>query len=567
MSARFLSRTVIILSLFFVISLTGCSGSDDDSSGPDPDTTPPTIVGTYPVDTATDVSRTGPFWVAFSEPMDEETVENNIDAGSAPFDFYWNDESDTLFFSVTTLLSANTTYNIVIGGGAEDLAANAMGSDFSFSFTTTPLDDITPPVVVSVHPANGSTGVNPGEVLEIVFSEPIYQFGGWDLQYYIVVTPMPEDGYFTFQGNSVFIYHDPFPTETLVSVEISTSIRDLSGNSLESSYNFSFTTMADNVRPYLASSVPSNHETGVSTGLEAMNFTFSEPMYPEFDMPDENVDARIVKLFTSEPDWNEDFSALDISLTGTLLPGCTYWVYFEDATDMAGNVIDPNPTHYYFSTTGETSYYPIQYYYTWYFGEEYPYMSTSKEPTGPEFDILRRLMNFNLSTGDFEEVIESYDGTIDNKTFLRLSGNTVYHVGREEYDEGILDETMMWDEPMPYVKLPVPAYAGDSWPISTTLTIEDQVVLSLSGTCEIESGTVMVNSPFMEGVFHECYIHHLRVTVQMYEGGVPSGTDEVHQVMYLAEGVGPVRIIEVDDDYPFEDHILSIVQWMLEDMD
>jgi hypothetical protein len=266
------------------------------------------------------------------------------------------------------------------------------------------------------------------------------------------------------------------------------------------------------------------------------------------------------QLFASDPDWNEDFSALDISLAYDLLPGCTYWVYFEDATDMAGNLIDPNPTHYYFSTTGETSYYPIEHYYTWYFAEEYPDRTATKSPALPEYDTLRRLMNFHQGTGDFEEFIQSFDGTIEEKTFLRLTGNTVYHVGRAEYDEGILEETMIWDSPMPYIKLPVPDYAGESWSISTTLTVEEVLVMSLSGHCEVESETVTVSAPYMEGVFIECYVHHLYVTVTMYEGEVATVVDEVHSIMYLAEGVGPVRMVE-DIELPYEDHIASIVNW------
>ncbi|MCK4537669.1 MAG: Ig-like domain-containing protein [Candidatus Krumholzibacteria bacterium] len=563
MSVRFLSRTVIVLSLFFTISLTGCFGSDDDSSGPDPDKTAPTVVGTYPADAATNVSRTGPFWIAFSEPMDEESVENNISgSGSSSFDYYWSDASDTLFFAATYLLTANTTYNVVVGGDAEDLAANTMGNDFSLSFTTTLDVDMTPPTVVSVSPANTATGIDPGEALEIIFSEPIHQFHGWDVEYYMVITPLPDEGYFTYEGNSVFIYHTPFPPETVVNIELTTGIADLSGNNLAAPYNFSFTTMTDDVRPYLASAAPSNRETGVSIGLETINLTFSESMEPDMYMPEENVDARIYYLFAGEPDWSENYTVLDISLNNSLLPGCTYWVYFEGATDMAGNLIDPDPTHYYFSTAGETSYYPIEYYYTWYYGEEHlPPVSTSKASIGPEFDVLRRLMNFNMPTGDFEEFIQRYDGTIEEKTFLRLTGNTVYHVGRAEYNEGVMAGTMVWDDPMPYVKLPVPDHAGESWPVSATMTVGEQVVLSISGTCEIESRTVTVSAPYMEGVFRECYVHHLRITVQMYEGGVLSGTDEVHQIMYLAEGVGPVMMTEVDDEYTFGNRTISVVYW------
>ncbi|MBU8921653.1 MAG: hypothetical protein KOO63_07515, partial [Bacteroidales bacterium] len=75
------------------------------------------------------------------------------------------------------------------------------------------------------------------------------------------------------------------------------------------------------------------------------------------------------------------------------------------------------------------------------------------------------------------------------------------------------------------------------------------------------SETVTVSAPYVEGVFIECYVHHLYVTVTMYEEEIPYVVDEVHSIMYLAEGVGPVMMIEVDDDYPLEEQIMSVVNW------
>ncbi|MBN2072147.1 MAG: Ig-like domain-containing protein [Candidatus Krumholzibacteriota bacterium] len=561
MRAGNLSQAVFALSLIFLVSLAGCSGSDSGGSNPDPDTTAPYVTGSYPADGATGVSRTGPFWISFSEAMDEESFDGNIIvSGAASFDFYANDNCDTLFFAPYSLLSANTTYGIGIEADVEDLAANPMGAAYDLSFTTNSDVDNTHPQVLSVYPANGATGVSSGEVIVITFTEPIIQFDDWDTPAHIIITPMPEDGYFEFQGNSVFIYHSPFPSETLISVEITSLVEDLSGNNLSLPYYYSFTTIADNVRPYLASASPSNHATGVSTELETMSFTFSEPMYPEFDMPDENVDARIMQLFAGNPEWNEDYSSLEISLANDLLPGCTYWVYFEDVTDMAENLITPNPTYYYFSTAGETSYYPVGDMYTWYFISEYAEPAKVAQAE-PDYEMYRRIENYNPSTGYFDDVFKRWDGTIEDKSFLRLDGNTVYHVGREEYDDGVSVMTMIWDDPMPYIKLPVPDHAGESWSVSATLTVESELVMSISGTCEIESGTTTVEAPGMTGVFRQCYVHHLYVTVQNYDEGEPSGTSDVHQITYLCEGVGPVMYTDFSSDPPYEQYDSSIINW------
>ncbi|HUV37828.1 MAG TPA: Ig-like domain-containing protein, partial [Patescibacteria group bacterium] len=67
------SAALLAVILFALFAVTGCS-EDENGVGPS-DTTPPTVAGHYPVDGATNVSRSGPYWIAFSEPMNEALVE------------------------------------------------------------------------------------------------------------------------------------------------------------------------------------------------------------------------------------------------------------------------------------------------------------------------------------------------------------------------------------------------------------------------------------------------------------------------------------------------------------
>jgi HSP20 family protein len=61
----------------------GCS-SEETAQQPDQgDRTPPELVGSFPTDGAVDVSRSGPYWLAFSEAMDDGSIEDNIDVSVA----------------------------------------------------------------------------------------------------------------------------------------------------------------------------------------------------------------------------------------------------------------------------------------------------------------------------------------------------------------------------------------------------------------------------------------------------------------------------------------------------
>ena len=59
----------LILLLAAPLFIAGCSTSSGTDGAVSRDTTPPTISGQFPALGASGVTRTGPFWVAFSEPM------------------------------------------------------------------------------------------------------------------------------------------------------------------------------------------------------------------------------------------------------------------------------------------------------------------------------------------------------------------------------------------------------------------------------------------------------------------------------------------------------------------
>lgn len=526
----------ILLVLFVVV---GCS---EDETTPEPsDTTPPTITGHYPLDGATDASRSGPYWVAFSEPMDEESVENTLYFDLVPpdFDLSWN--GDTLFITPYYFLPGDESYTITIDGDCEDLHGNKLGSDYPIEFTTTTEDDTTPPYVVSTVPADNATNVNSGMPIEIVFSEPMNQNA---TEGAIDIDPEPEDSGAEWESTTLIIYHTPFPQDVIITITIGTGAADLAGNPLSAVYEFDYRTAIDDVRPYLASASPSNGATNVSTGLDQMVLTFSETMASySFDMPPENVDARINQAVDQaamgDDPWNDTYTTLTVPLRSDrdLLQGCTYWAKFQDVTDAAGNPIDPNPTNYAFTTQGTPTRFVYESGVIWFVHTE-----TYEEKT-------HTIENYNPGSGTFDIFFRD-SGGINDVWHMRKTGTEIQHLGRDEYDDGVYQFTMTWDTPLPYIKLPIANYLGDTWYFATGATLDEHYSIEISGRVEIEPYPVNLVSEILYGTFDGCYVHHLYVTTTFYEDGIPVDEGSLHHKTWLSEGVGWVMIVNEEDGDP-----------------
>lgn len=520
--------------------------SSDSGSEAELDETPPVVTGSYPASGGTGVSRSGPFWVAFSEPMNELSAQAAFSLAPGPVYFETDWRGDTLVVTPTALLSAGTAYTMTVGAAAEDEHGNALGAAYAVDFTTTAVQDETPPHVVSTVPVNGAIHVSGIQPVEIVWSEPMDRHSA---QSAVEISPEPEDWWIEWESATMTIHHSAFPEEEPVTVAIGTGAADLSGNNLAAPFALSFTTASDDTRPYLASASPANGAAGVSTGISQIVLTFSEPMdRTSFQIPADHIDARIIQVVREEPSWNASYSAITVPVMRTLLPGCTYWIRFLNVTDAAGNVIDPNPTSYEFTTAGTQTLYPVKSGAVWNLLGRY-------DETG-----TRMIEDYSPSTGNFDEVHRNGVGQTREIVHLRKTASEVYHRGRSEYDDGAYQFSMMWNDPILYLRFPLESYLGQSWNFSTTATISATRSMSLSGRCEIEAAKVNLVSGVLNGTFRGCYVHHLYADFIMYENGIPVDEGSAHQIMWLAPGVGPVQMVSQDPGYS---DTLRVYDWSL----
>jgi hypothetical protein len=155
-----------------------------------PDTTPPTILLTSPVDNVSNVNINANITVTFSEAINPTTLDNSTFSVNGVSGAVTYDEiSKTATFNPNSALSYATTYTATVQGdndGVEDLAGNKIEADFIFSFTT---QNAPPPALPDPNEGPGgpilvvSSASNPFSrfAVEILRAEGLNEFAGKDI--------------------------------------------------------------------------------------------------------------------------------------------------------------------------------------------------------------------------------------------------------------------------------------------------------------------------------------------------------------------------------------------------
>ncbi|MDD5224847.1 MAG: Ig-like domain-containing protein, partial [bacterium] len=144
------------------------------TTGEIPDTTPPEVSSTTPLNGAAEVALNAPITATFSEEMNPLTISTttfSLFNGATPVPGAVTYVGVTALFIPTIPPAPNTIYTATITAGAKDLADNALANDYSWSFTTGEIPDTTPPEVSSTTPLNGAAEVALNAPITATFSE------------------------------------------------------------------------------------------------------------------------------------------------------------------------------------------------------------------------------------------------------------------------------------------------------------------------------------------------------------------------------------------------------------
>ena len=290
---RWLGRKFCLLLLFAVAFVVGC-GSDDpqfnftnQNFNPSPQSNPPLVSSTDPANGSLGVALNQAVVVSFSTAMNPATLTSSSftlqGPGITPVAGVVTAAGQTATFTPTGGLLANTLYTGTITPAAQDTAGRPLPGSYSWTFTTGAAPDRLAPTVTSTNPANAATAVAINQQLLVTFSETMNPSSLNATSFTLTASgSVPVAGTVSYVGlTATFIPSTPLANSTRYSGTITTSARDLAGNPLASSFNWTFTTGAapDTLAPTVTSTLPANAAVNIPINTQ-ITASFSEAMDP-----------------------------------------------------------------------------------------------------------------------------------------------------------------------------------------------------------------------------------------------------------------------------------------------
>ncbi len=215
-----------VAGLLLLSWLTACGGN------------PPQIVDYFPERGAKDVSTAAPIRITFDHAVDKGSVESRLSLQpTTPTIVNWVSPKQ-LLLQHTTLMT-NTTYDVVLEYGYQDLAGNAYALRHHWSFITE-----LPPSLSSITPGDQESGVDPATFLTLDFSR---EMNASSLTGAITITPSapfivrpdPGDG-----RRAIIAPQSLLSPSTQYAITVSSAALDADGNQLDRDRTLSFTTGA-----------------------------------------------------------------------------------------------------------------------------------------------------------------------------------------------------------------------------------------------------------------------------------------------------------------------------------
>lgn len=266
------------------------------TTGPGPDLVPPTVSFISPAPNALNVPINSAVSIAFSEPIDCNTISGNIVLDDNPLLPGTVNVGVTCTITTATLtpaanLATNTVYTVIFSNAVTDLQNNGINpvpGPFTFTTVAAPILDLTPPTVTSKVPAASATGVGLNTNPMVVFSEPMFCPSVNTGSFKLKETASPPGTYLngTVQclgTSATWTPDDPLTANTQYTVEVTAGALDGSNNALNppvgplNLWNFTTGSGLDTTRPNVVLVTPGNGALGVPVNSGA-NVAFSEAM-------------------------------------------------------------------------------------------------------------------------------------------------------------------------------------------------------------------------------------------------------------------------------------------------
>jgi chitodextrinase len=221
------------------------------TTGVAPDTTPPVVSATSPSNAANGVATNASVSATFSKAMTNSTLTPASftlapTTGGGAVVGTVRVSGDTATFTPTAALAASTSYTATIASSVTDASGNALGANFTWSFTTAAAPDTTPPTVTSTSPVSGAAGVALNAAVSATFSKAMTNATLTTASVLLATSGgTAVAGTVNVNANTVtFTPSAALSGSTPYTATITTAAKDASGNALAANYTWSFTTGA-----------------------------------------------------------------------------------------------------------------------------------------------------------------------------------------------------------------------------------------------------------------------------------------------------------------------------------
>jgi hypothetical protein len=256
-----------------------------------PAPTLPTVISTVPANGVTGVPINQALSATFSEAMNSSTISASTftlkaTAGASVTGVVTYTAAGSIAtFTPGANLMPMTQYTATITMGAQDLAGNALSTDYVWTFTTAAAAVAVPPTVISTIPLNLATGVPFNQIVSATFSTAMDPTtinsttftltgpGATSVAGLVAYAAVGKSLTFTPTAN--------LAASTTFTATITTGAKNLAGTALAADYVWTFTTGAAPtvVAPELVSTVPVNATANVSL-TQTVSATFTKAMNP-----------------------------------------------------------------------------------------------------------------------------------------------------------------------------------------------------------------------------------------------------------------------------------------------
>lgn len=258
----------------------------------------PKVTSTNPASGATNVPINQKITATFDEPMSSATitaagtftVTPTLGGAAVTGTVTYDAASRTAIFTPSANLAVSTEFTGTIMTTAQDAAGSALGTAYTWNFTTGTVANATQPTVISTDPINLATLVPLNQTITATFGKAMDPATISAAGTFTVVTTVGAVAvpgvvtYDTASNTAIFTPSANLAASTQYTAAISNPAKDLSGNALIAAsvanpWNFTTGTTANAAGPSITLENPANAATLVPIDA-TINATFSAAMNP-----------------------------------------------------------------------------------------------------------------------------------------------------------------------------------------------------------------------------------------------------------------------------------------------